>query len=133
MLGQLRQRLRCISFLPCPVDRLVEPPADVSLLLDLEILKALRRSPLALDIYSWLTYRTSYQKGRSKPITWKSLQEQFGSDYQDNAQGRRNFKKGFVKQLSKVCKFYEGANVEIVDNGLILNKGKPSVARVETK
>lgn len=99
--------------------------------LDMEVLKALRRSPLALDIYSWLTYRTSYQKGRSRPITWASLQEQFGSQYQDNATGRRGFKHNFKKQLSKVLKFYEGANVEIVDNGLILNKGTPSVARVE--
>ena len=101
--------------------------------LDIEILKALRRSPLALDIYSWLTYRSSYQKGKSKPITWESLQEQFGSQYQDNATGRRSFKHNFIKQLNRVCKFYEGANVEVVDNGLILNKGKPSVARVAAK
>ena len=98
--------------------------------LDIEVLKALRRSPLALDIYSWLTYRTSYQKGRSKPITWESLQEQFGASYQDNAQGRRDFKKKFKKHLSNVCKFYEGANVEVVDNGLVINKGRPSVAKV---
>lgn len=98
--------------------------------LDVEILKALRRSPLALDIYSWLTYRSSYQKGRSKPILWESLQEQFGSGYQDTAQGKRDFKKNFIKQLKKVSKFYEGANVEIVDNGLRLNKGRPSVPKV---
>ena len=98
--------------------------------LDIEVLKALRRSPLALDIYSWLTYRSSYQKGRSKPITWESLQEQFGSQYQNNAQGRRDFKKNFKKHLSNVCKFYEGANVEVVDNGLVINKGRPSVAKV---
>ncbi len=30
--------------------------------LDMAILSALKQSPLALDIYSWLTYRTSYQK-----------------------------------------------------------------------
>ena len=101
--------------------------------LDMEVLKALRRSPLALDIYSWLTYRTSYQKGRSRPITWASLQEQFGSQYQDNAQGKRDFKKKFKKHLSNVLKFYEGANVEVIDTGLILNKGTPSVAKVETK
>ena len=95
--------------------------------LDMEVLKALRRSPMALDIYSWLTYRTSYQKGRSKPILWESLQEQFGSQYQNNAQGSRDFKKNFLKQLGKVCKFYEGANLEIVSNGLRLNTGKPSV------
>lgn len=29
----------------------------------------------------------------------------------------------------KVSKSYEGANVKIVDNGLVLNSGKPSVAK----
>ena len=65
---------------------------------------------------------------KSPRAVWESVSGQCSGKA-----GRRNFKKGFVKQLSKVCKFYEGANVEIVDNGLILNKGKPSVARVETK
>jgi len=32
-------------------------------------------------------------------------------------------------KANKVTKFYEGANVEIVDNGLVLNSGKPSVAK----
>lgn len=97
--------------------------------IDLEVLKAIRRSPMALDIYSWLTFRTSYQKGRSKPIKWESLQQQFGADYPNTKQGTRSFKHKFLKHLNKVTKFYEGANVEIVDNGLVLNSGKPSVAK----
>jgi len=84
---------------------------------------------MALDIYSWLTFRTSYQKGRSKPIKWESLQQQFGADYPNTKQGTRSFKHKFLKHLNKVTKFYEGANVEIVDNGLVLNSGKPSVAK----
>tara|TARA_R110002167_G_scaffold292530_2_gene497175 strand:- start:700 stop:1590 length:891 start_codon:yes stop_codon:yes gene_type:complete len=97
--------------------------------LDLEILKALRRSPLALDVYSWLTYRTSYQRGSSRPIPWQSLQAQFGSDYADNATGKRDFKKNFLKALKKVQFLYEGANTTVVDNGLMIRQGKPSVSK----
>ena len=84
---------------------------------------------MAFDIYSWLTFRTSYQKGRSKPIKWESLQQQFGADYPNTKQGTRDFKKKFMKHLEKVTKLYEVEKMEIVNNGLVLNSGKPSVAK----
>ncbi len=48
--------------------------------IDLRALTALKGSPLALDIYSWLTYRMSYLR---KPCLnpWEGLQTQFGADY----------------------------------------------------
>jgi hypothetical protein len=44
--------------------------------IDRRALKALKGSPLALDVYSWLTYRMSYLR---KPcvIPWEALQTQF--------------------------------------------------------
>ncbi len=47
---------------------------------DLRAIGQLRRSPLAVDLYVWLTYRTSYLK---KPtlVPWQGLQDQIGSDY----------------------------------------------------
>ena len=47
--------------------------------LDMNILKALKRSSLGLDLYLWLTYRTFALK---KPlrIAWKGLYRQFGAD-----------------------------------------------------
>lgn len=102
--------------------------------LDMEILKALKQSPLALDIYSWLTYRTSYQKGRSKPIPWDSLQAQFGADYPKTAQGRANFKLEFKKKLKVVTKLYTGANVDAdAKNGLVISAGQTSVPKVAKK
>ena len=38
------------------------------------------RSPMALDLYSWLTYRMSYLE-RLTGIPWGALQLQFGADY----------------------------------------------------
>ena len=45
--------------------------------LDLNILKRLKRSPLGLDLYLWLTYRTFMLK---TPLTlvWRQLYRQFG-------------------------------------------------------
>lgn len=55
---------------------LIEHPVP----LDMRALKALRKSPLALDIYAWLTYRMYFLK---KPVVipWKALEVQFGANY----------------------------------------------------
>lgn len=48
--------------------------------LDLDAVGALRKSPLALDLYGWLAYR---MRGIKRPtnIPWESLHAQVGSDY----------------------------------------------------
>ena len=47
--------------------------------LDMNILKSLKRSPLGLDLYFWLVYRTFTLKA---PLTlsWRQLYLQFGAD-----------------------------------------------------
>jgi hypothetical protein len=87
--------------------------------IDLRALKALKRSPLALDIYCWLTYRLSYLKGH-KVIPWGALQLQFGSGYPQDGQGLRNFKKAFLRELKKVRIVYRAAKVGSSDRGLEL-------------
>lgn len=77
--------------------------------LDLRALKALRRSPLALDIYTWLTYRF-YNLKKPIVIPWPALMVQFGSDYSDP----RNFRRKFLMQLKKVKVVYPQANVKPV-------------------
>ena len=47
--------------------------------IDLRAFKALRGSPLAMDLYTWLTYRMSYVQSNTRPITWEALMLQFGS------------------------------------------------------
>ncbi len=74
--------------------------------IDRRALRALRRSPLALDIYTWLTYRMSYL---SKPteIPWEALAAQFGSDYAS----LKHFKPEFRLALKKVLMQYPSARV----------------------
>lgn len=94
--------------------------------IDLRALKALKRSPLALDIYCWLTYRMSYLQ-RQTQIPWEALQAQFGSDYENTRQGRYNFKMAFKKHLRSVMVVYRDANVEVSDSSLLLKPSTPHI------
>jgi hypothetical protein len=96
--------------------------------IDLRALKALKRSPLALDIYCWLTYRLSYLKA-ARVIPWPALQMQFGAGYPDNAQGLRDFKKNFLKQLRKVLLVYRHAKVAEGANGLELKPSRTHIPK----
>jgi hypothetical protein len=93
---------------------------------DLRAFKALKRSPLAIDIYCWLTYRYSYLD-RIVEIPWPALQMQFGSGYPFNTRGTLDFKSKFKKQLKKVMVIYDEANVDETKYGLVL---KPSPTHV---
>ncbi len=99
---------------------IIEHPIPV----DMRAIKALKRSPMALDIYCWLTYRSSYAK-QSTTIPWAALAMQFGADY-----GRtRDFRAAFLVELRKVAVVYAGANVEPTDAGLILKPGAPHISK----
>lgn len=75
------------------------------------------RSPMALDIYQWLTYRMSYVTKRTV-IPWQHLQLQFGGSYKH----LRQFKVGFTQQLKLVTsdEVYKSAKVEVTPDGLVL-------------
>src|SRR5260364_441767 len=78
-------------------------------------------SSLALDIYCWLTYPMSYLR---KPIEipWTLLAAQFGSDYTE----LRDFKKNFLKQLRKVDVIYN-TNIQQGQKGLLIKPGKTHI------
>lgn len=91
---------------------------------DLRALKALKRSSMALDIYCWLTYRTSYVSKQTQ-IPWETLKAQFGADYQRV----RDFKRYFLNQLRSVHVVYPDAKIEPGNNGLILRPSKTHVPK----
>ena len=100
----------------------IENPVPV----DIRALKALRRSPMALDIYFWLTYRLSYLRKQTN-IPWPALQAQFGANYATDAKGVRNFKLKFLQALKKVQLVYPDARIEDGGPALIL---KPSPTHI---
>ena len=95
----------------------------------MEALKALRKSPMGLDIYMWLTYKNSFSKN-SITIPWESLQLQFGASYPETAQGKADFKRKFRAALKKVCVAYgEARKLEITQEGLKYVPGSTHVPK----
>ena len=103
-------------------NEIIDRPVPV----DMRALKALKRSPMALDIYCWLTHRLSYLQ-KDIVIPWPLLQLQFGADYTRE----RDFKRCFIKQLRAVHVIYDKAKIAEVEQGLLPKPSPPHVARLE--
>lgn len=102
--------------------------------IDLRAYKALRGSPLAMDVYTWLTYRMSYTHRRTRPIRWEALMMQFGSDYgTETAQAVRDFRKAFLKALKLVLVVYPQATVDVDDAGVALLPSRPQTLTPPTQ
>ena len=102
-------------------DELLAHPVPI----DLRALRALKSSPMALDIYSWLTYRVSYLK-RPSLVPWEALWTQFGADYARP----RDFRRYFVGQLARVVQVYPDLRLSKQATGLLL---KPSATHIRRR
>ena len=89
-------------------------------------LGALAHSAMGLDIYAWLAQRLHRIDPR-KPafITWVSLKEQFGPDYDRMA----DFKRFFRKTLSQVQQRYQSARIELDSRGMTARNSPPPIGR----
>jgi hypothetical protein len=95
---------------------------------DLRALRALKRSPLALDLYSWLTY-TTFVASRSRKdrlVPWEGLHGQMGAEYAE----LRDFKKKVIATLRKVQLAYPALKLETTADGLVIH---PSSTAIPTK
>jgi len=90
--------------------------------IDMRALKALKKSPMALDIYLWLTYRMFYLR-KPTTIPWGALAGQFGAGYAEP----RQFKAAFLRELKKVLVVYPDAKLDDAPRGLMLLPSKPHV------
>jgi Plasmid encoded RepA protein len=88
---------------------------------DFRALRALKQSPLALDLYAWIAYRAHRVNQQERPvmITWRQLQDQIGADFADT----KNFKAKVKPALAKVLALYPQLRLRIVDGGLELRPG----------
>ena len=94
--------------------------------LDMRALKALKQSPMALDIYIWLTHRMSYLK-KPTPIPWEALQAQFGAEYNR----ANNFRAAFKRALANVLTVYPDAKVKADPKGLFLSPSKTHIKKIK--
>lgn len=102
--------------------QVVERPVPI----DLRAIQALKKSPLALDLYAWSTYRVSYLSRRAE-IPWEALRMQFGADYADNPQGQRDFKRKMLFALRKVMAVYPELRASDGERGLVLLPSPPHI------
>ena len=91
--------------------------------LDMRALTVLKQSPLALDIYAWLTYRM-YSLHQPVVIPWEALEAQFGASYG----ATWSFRQNFLKRLKDVLVVYPRARiVEVLGQGIQLSPSLTSV------
>jgi hypothetical protein len=84
--------------------------------LDEAVVLKLKNSPLALDLYTWLSYSTYLvnQANKSRVIPWKALHEQFGAEYKR----LDNFKSKAEDALKRICQEYPELNVQVIRGGV---------------
>jgi hypothetical protein len=111
-------------------DKFFESLLEHAVPLDCEAIGQLQNSALALDVYSWLAHRLwRVRDGRGVELSWPALQAQFGQEYRD----RKNFKREFTGALQKAVNVYKDARVETVPGGLKLLPSPPPVKRVSVR
>ena len=97
--------------------------------LDLHILKKLKRSPLGLDLYLWLTYRTFALKAPLR-LTWPQLYRQFGVEPAKAGDRRTvdNFRTKCLRELKKIKYAWPDLHYQTVKGALLLSPSPPRIA-----
>lgn len=75
--------------------------------MDWRILKTIKQSPMALDLYMWLTHRMSYLDKPVK-IRWETLQLQLGADIEQ----LKHFREQVRKHLKKIESMWQDLNID---------------------
>jgi hypothetical protein len=84
--------------------------------LDMRALKALKRSPLALDLYAWLSYEAfrAHKSGKGRFVAWSLLAQQMGDGYGEV----RNFQQKSVATLRKIQALYPALKLGPMRGGI---------------
>ena len=88
----------------------------------LHILKAVKRSPLGLDLYLWLTYRTFTIKAPLR-LSWKQLYRQFGAapEKVGTKSTVKSFQRAGLRELKKINRAWPGLCYQAAPGGLVLS------------
>lgn len=94
--------------------------------LDMNILKALKRSSLGLDLYMWISYRTFTLK-KVTAIRWRSLYRQFGAHPLKAGDKRTvdDFRKKCLRELKKIQGAWSGLRYDTARGVLIVMPSAP--------
>ena len=102
--------------------------------LDMNTLKALKRSSLGLDLYLWLVFRTFALRAPQR-LSWKHLYRQFGVD-PAKANDRitvDNFRKDCLRELKKIKLAWPELHYSTALGVLILHPSTPAIPPSEQR
>ena len=99
--------------------------------LNMNTLTALKRSPLGLDLYLWLVYRTFALRAPLR-LTWRLLYSQFGAhpDKSSDNNTVQAFRYKVLRELKKIKLAWPGLNYATGKGVLILHPSTPAIAPV---
>jgi hypothetical protein len=90
---------------------------------DMRVLRAIKRSPLALDLYAWATWRV-FKLSKSTFVPWAGLMQQMGAEYKNIDEFARNARRALrdIRAVYPVLKF------ECAKGGLVLHPSLTAIA-----
>ena len=97
--------------------------------IDLHTLKALKRSPLGLDLYLWLTYRTFTLKAPLR-LSWRQVYRQFGRHPSKANDWRTvgNFRTKCLREFKKIKLAWPDLHYRPVTGALVIEPSPPRIA-----
>ena len=97
--------------------------------IDMNTLKALKRSTLGLDLYLWLVYRTFALRAQQR-LTWKQLYRQFGAHPAKASDNNtvQAFRYKVLRELKKIKLAWKDLNYTTAPGVLILLPSTPVIA-----
>ena len=97
--------------------------------LDMNMLKALKRSSLGLDLYLWVTYRTFSLRWPLR-LSWWQLYRQFGADpaKASDKVAQQAFRRDCLRELKKIKTAWPNLKYTTGKGVLILSPSTPAIA-----
>ena len=97
--------------------------------IDMNTLTALKRSPLGLDLYLWLVYRTFPLRAPLR-LTWKQVYRQFGAHpaKASNNNTVQAFRRKVLRELTKIKLAWPDLNYATAPGILVLHPSTPAIA-----
>lgn len=88
---------------------------------DLRAIRALKQSPLALDLYGTMAYKAylAMTTGKDQPVTWRQLMQQSGTSYDDV----KDFRKYALVHLKSILQVFPTLKLKDTVGGVIVCKG----------
>lgn len=94
--------------------------------IDMRRLKLFKGSPMAIDLYCWLTYRNYTLCEKKQPqlfVAWSMLQQSFGGGSEHGPKFAQSFKQAY----ERVCEMGYAPRVEFDRRGVMLYQSAPDV------